>query len=53
MRVRALALPDRRSSGFVLFAATVVAALTLWLVVAGSVVSVVCTPFRCTVAAFA
>jgi len=34
MRVRALALPDRRSSGFVLFAATVVAALTLWLVVA-------------------
>jgi hypothetical protein len=34
MRVRALALPDRRSNGFVLFAATVAAALTLWLVVA-------------------
>ena len=34
MRVRALALPVRRSNGFVLFAATVAAALTLWLVVA-------------------
>jgi hypothetical protein len=34
MKVRALALPDRRSSGLLLFAAAVVAALSLWLVVA-------------------